>query len=57
MHNLGKVGSTNNFKPFILIFYEAHISRYDAAKREKFLKTGWGKQWIKKTLANYFLSS
>ncbi|MDO8486531.1 MAG: GIY-YIG nuclease family protein [Candidatus Staskawiczbacteria bacterium] len=54
MHNLGKVESTEKLKPFVLIYYEALINKYDAAKREKFLKTGWGKNWIKKTLGNYF---
>ena len=53
MHNSGKVESTKKLKPFILIYYEAHHNRYDAAKREKFLKTGLGKDWIKRTLANY----
>ena len=53
LHNSGKVESTKKLKPFILIYYEAYHNRYDAAKREKFLKTGWGKGWIKRTLENY----
>jgi len=53
LHNSGKIESTKKLKPFILIYYEAHNNRYDAAKREKFLKSGWGKNWIKKTLKNY----
>ena len=53
MHNLGKVESTKKLKPFALVYYEAHLNRYDAVKREKFLKTGWGKDWIKRTLENY----
>ena len=56
MHNNGKVFSTKQFKPFILIYYEALLNKYDAAKREKFLKTGWGKDWIKRTLENYLKS-
>ncbi len=55
-HNSGKVESTKKLKPFILIYYEAHRNRNDAAKREKFLKTGWGKDWIKRTLENYLSS-
>ena len=54
MHNSGKVESTKKLKPFVLIYYEAHCNKFDAAKREKFLKTGWGKDWIKRTLENYF---
>jgi len=53
LHNSGKVESTKKLKPFILIYYEAHNDRHDAAKREKFLKSGWGKNWIKRTLENY----
>jgi len=53
-HNAGKVHSTRSRKPFILIYYEAHHSKYDAAAREKFLKSGWGKGWIKRTLTDYF---
>jgi len=55
LHNGGKVNSTKNRRPFMLIYYEAHLNRKDAAKREKFLKTGWGKNWIKRTLQHYFL--
>jgi predicted GIY-YIG superfamily endonuclease len=35
-----------------LLYYEAHRDKFDAAKREKFLKTGWGKNWIRRTLKN-----
>lgn len=54
LHNAGKVYSTKLRKPFKVIYYEAHTNKYDTAKREKFLKTGWGKNWIKKTLSYYF---
>ena len=53
LHNKEKVESTRKFKPFIVVYYEAHNNKYDAAQREKFLKTGWGKNWIKRTLKNY----
>lgn len=39
-HNAGKVQSTVLRRPFELIYYEAHYSKYDAAARERFLKTG-----------------
>ncbi len=57
LHNEGKVYATHRRRPLKLIFYEAHLNKYDAAKREKFLKTGWGKNWIKRTIKNYFSSS
>ena len=54
LHNQGKIISTKSKKPFENIYYEAHTNKYDAARREKFLKTGWGKNWIRRTLDYYF---
>lgn len=54
LHNRGKIYSTKYRIPFKVIYYEAHTNKYDAARREKFLKSGWGKNWIKKTLDYYF---
>ena len=51
-HNRGKVYSTRLRTPFELLYYEAHQNKYDAAGREQFLKTGWGKNWIKRVLKN-----
>lgn len=56
MHNDGKVTATQFRIPFELLYYEAHHNKYDAAEREKFLKTGWGRNWIKKTLQNHLES-
>ncbi len=52
-HNQGKSFATAPRRPFKLIYYEAHINRKDAERREKFLKTGWGRDYIKRTLKNY----
>ena len=56
LHNSGKVLSTKFRKPFSLIHYEAYINKSDAFKREKFFKTGWGRNYIKRVLENYFRS-
>ena len=56
LHNKGKVFSTRLRAPFQLLYYEAHQNKYDAAAREQFLKTGWGKNWIKRVLKNYLKS-
>lgn len=56
LHNQGKVFGSRLRKPYILAYYEAHNNKYDAAAREQFLKTGWGKNWIKRTLKNYIKS-
>ena len=54
LHNQGKIYSTKLRRPFKVIYYEAHTNKYDAARREKFLKTGWGKNWIRRNLNYYF---
>lgn len=54
-HNSGKVKSTKSKIPFTLIHYEAYMNQKDAFEREIYLKTGWGKKFIKKNLKNYFL--
>ncbi len=53
-HNKGLVESTKNRKPLELIYYEACVERADATKREKHLKTHYGKMYIKKRLKSYF---
>jgi predicted GIY-YIG superfamily endonuclease len=37
----------------ILIYYEAFIDKHDAFNREQWLKTGWGRNQLKKILRNY----
>jgi putative endonuclease len=49
-HNEDKVSSTKSRKPLELIFYEAFVNKKDAILREKFLKTGWGRRHLKKSL-------
>jgi putative endonuclease len=52
-HQGGGVRSTKNRLPVELIYYEACRSQADATKREKYLKTAWGKRYIKTRLASY----
>lgn len=52
-HNHGKVYSTRSRIPLYIVYYEAHHNKNDAAAQEQFLKSGWGKNWIKKALKNY----
>jgi putative endonuclease len=51
-HKKGVVASTKNRRPLILIYYEAYRSEKDARIREKFLKTGKGREFIKNNI-NY----
>jgi len=37
-HQDGKVFSTKNYRPFVLVYYEAYLSEKDAREREKQLK-------------------
>ncbi len=53
LHNAGKVESTKNRLPVKLVYYEACLSQPDATHREKYLKTAWGKGYIKARLKNY----
>ncbi len=52
-HNESKVKSTKNRRPFRLLYYEACLNQKDATHREKYLKTSWGKRYIKNRLKNY----
>ena len=53
-HNSGFTLSTRYRKPFKLIYYESYVNLNDALEKEKFLKTGWGKNYLKRTLKFYF---
>ena len=48
-----KVFSTKNRLPVELVYYEACLNQQDATHREKYLKTAWGKRYIKSRLKNY----
>jgi putative endonuclease len=49
-HNSGKSRSTRNRRPFVLVYSEQCDSRLMASKREKFLKSGPGHRFLKRTL-------
>lgn len=55
-HNLGIGGNyTKKNKPYKLIFYEAYLEKQDALKAEKFFKSGYGREVLKKDkLVHYF---
>ena len=52
-HNSGKVKSTTFRKPFKLIYYEGCLNEDDARGREKYLKSGMGKKYLKNRLKRY----
>ena len=49
-HNSGKVKSTKPFRPWTLVYYEAHLNKTLARKAELFYKTSQGRRQIKKKL-------
>ena len=49
-HNNGECASTKNRRPLRLIYYEACLNKKDAMKREKYLKSSWGKRYTKNRL-------
>jgi putative endonuclease len=52
-HHEGIVTSTKSRIPFELIFYEAYRNKYDAIRREKYLKTSKGKNTLKQMLKEF----
>jgi putative endonuclease len=46
-HNKGENRSTKAYKPFMLIYTEQYPIREEARKREKYLKSGIGKEFLK----------
>lgn len=52
-HLTGKVYSTKNRLPLIVIYYEACRNKEDAKARERYLKSGMGKRFLKNRLKNF----
>ena len=53
LHNAGNISSTKNRLPLKLIYFEGCLNHQDATKREKYLKSSWGKRYIKNRNENY----
>ena len=49
-HQSDRTFSTKNRGPWQLIYYEASESEKDARVREQYLKTAWGKRYLKNRL-------
>src|SRR3989338_3277895 len=52
-HNSGQVRATKGRGPFGLIYYEACLNEQDAFAREKYLKSGVGKRYLKNRLRSF----
>ena len=53
-HQNGNVQSTKNRRPLKLIYFEGCLNQNDAIKREKHLKTFYGKKFLGNRLKSYF---
>lgn len=49
-HNKGQNRSTKAYIPFVLIYSEECNTREDAREREKYLKSGVGKEFLKRLI-------
>ncbi|MES2589232.1 MAG: GIY-YIG nuclease family protein [Bacteroidota bacterium] len=47
VHNSGKVNFTSKYLPWELVLFEEFETRSEALKREKWYKSGVGREWIK----------
>ncbi len=56
-HQAGRVKSTKNRRPLELIYYEVSLNKEDALHREKYLKTSYGKRYIKNRLKKFLADS
>lgn len=51
-HNSGKTKSTKSYAPWALLYFETFKTREEAILREKYFKTGSGREFLKKMLDN-----
>ena len=49
-HNAGLVNYTSKYLPWKLVYFELFNSRSEAMAREKFFKSGKGREWLKQKL-------
>ena len=53
-HADGETLSTAHRRPLMLAYYEAYVYRIDAETRERFLKSGSGRRFLKKQMRVFF---
>ena len=55
IHNDGLVESTKPRRPFDMVYYEACLNKQDAIHRERYLKSTYGKRYLRNRISNYLL--
>lgn len=53
-HRAGASMSTAHRGPWMLVYYEAYLEESDALGRERFLKSGAGRTYLKKQCRHHF---
>ena len=53
LHYQGRVISTKDREPLKLIYFEWGLNEKDAIHRERYLKTTYGKRYLRNRLRNY----
>ena len=56
-HQSGKVASTKNRVPLLLVYYEASTDESDCRKREKYLKSGLGRKYLRYRLKGFLATA
>jgi len=56
-HQQGRVRWTASRQPVRLVYYEACLSQEDALRRERFLKSGKGKRYLRNRLEAHLSSA
>jgi len=52
-HEEGRVKSTQWRQPLLLVYHEGCLNREDAFRRERYLKTGRGKRYLRQRLLEW----
>jgi putative endonuclease len=53
---IGESPFNKNRLPVCLIYYECCLNKYDAIRRERFLKSGQGRRYLKKRLKDFLIN-
>jgi putative endonuclease len=53
-HQYGKNRTTKPYRPFIFFYQECFLTRIEARQREKVLKSGAGKEFLKELLTKRY---
>ncbi|SHG45440.1 putative endonuclease [Flavobacterium segetis] len=51
-HNSGRTITTSKKMPWEILYYEVSFTKQDAIAREKYLKSGMGRRYLKNRLKN-----